>query len=277
MHRSQGRDQIAQLEPFFDQGLIEDVIGLIKTGKEASVFCCRAGAALADHLEQARGYAVGGSMALAGVTPRVSRPGLVAAKVYRAAQYRFKNDAVYQEARARELGLRGSALRAFEKRRHSTTGRQVQAGTWQHREYDCLEELYDAGADVPKPIAAAENAILMEYFGDEVEAAQQLNRVRLGAAEAGPLFQRLMNNIELFLAMNRVHGDLSPHNILYLQGDMRIIDFPQAVDPRFNRHAHDLLARDVDNVCRYFTAYGVEADAWAVTEDLWRRFTYSQL
>jgi RIO kinase 1 len=251
MHRSQGRDHFTQLEPFFDQGLIEEVLGLIKAGKEATVYCCRAGAALGEVL--------------------------VAAKVYRGQQYRFKNDAVYQEARARELGLRGSALRAFEKRRHSSTGRQVQADTWQHREYDCLDELYQAGADVPRPIASAENAILMEYFGDEDEAAQQLNRVRLDASEAGPLFQRLMNNVELFLAMNRVHGDLSPHNVLYWQGEIRVIDFPQATDPRFNRHCHDLLARDVDNLCRYFAGYGVEADAWSVTEELWRRFTYSEL
>lgn len=270
MYRSQGRDHFIQLEPFFDQGLIEEVVGLIKAGKEASVYCCRVGPALCRPpgdgalRDESRDFAS-------------TETGYVAAKVYRGAQYRFKNDAVYQEARARELGLRGSALRAFEKRRHSATGRKVQAGTWQHHEYACLAELYNAGADVPRPIAAAENAILMEYFGDEEDAAQQLNRVRLKPGEAGPLFQRVLSNIELFLAMNRVHGDLSPHNILYWRGDVRVIDFPQATDPRFNSHAHDLLSRDIDNVCRYFAAYGVEADAWGITQELWRRFTYSEL
>jgi RIO kinase 1 len=251
MHRSQGRDQYEQLETFIDQGLVAEVIGLIKTGKEASAYCCRAGPALDAEL--------------------------VAAKVYRGAQYRFKNDAVYQEARARELGLRGSALRAFEKRRHSSTGRQVQAGTWQHREYQCLQDLYAAGADVPKPLAVAENAILMEYFGDEDEAALQLNQVRLNEQEAPVLFQRLMNNVEIMLAMNMVHGDLSPHNVLYWQGEVRVIDFPQVTDPRFNRHARDLLARDVENLCRYFSTYGVEANAGAVSYDLWRRFTFAEL
>ena len=267
MHRSQGRDLLTQLEPFFDQGLIGEVIGLIKTGKEASVYCCRAGPAISDALrDESRSY---------GRT--FESASLVAAKVYRGQQYRFKNDAVYQEARARELGLRGSALRAFEKRRHSATGRQVQAGTWQHREYDCLAELHEAGADVPRPLASAENAILMEYFGDEDDAAQQLNQVRLEPSEAGPLFRRLLSNVELFLAMNRVHGDLSPHNVLYWQGEVRIIDFPQATDPRFNSHAQDLLARDVDNLCHYFGAQGVEANSRAIMEDLWRRFTFSEL
>jgi RIO kinase 1 len=251
MHRSQGGDHYEKLQEFIDQGLVDDVIGLIKTGKEASVYCCRSGPALDAEL--------------------------VAAKVYRGQQYRFKNDAVYQESRARELGIRGSALRAFNKRRHSSVGREVQGHTWRAREYETLALLYNAGADVPRPIAASGAAILIEYFGDEDEAAQQLNRVRLPRDEAGPLFQRLINNVELMLACDRVHGDLSPHNVLYWQGEVRVIDFPQAVDPRFNSHARDLLARDIDNLCRYFAPYGVEADASSLTRELWRRFLHAEL
>ncbi|HEX5368139.1 MAG TPA: RIO1 family regulatory kinase/ATPase, partial [Dehalococcoidia bacterium] len=216
MHRSQGGDHLDKLEEFIDRGLITGVVGLIKTGKEASVYCCRAGNALEAEL--------------------------VAAKVYREQQYRFKNDAVYQESRARELGIRGSALRAFNKRHHSSIGREVQGHTWRGREYETLALLYNAGADVPRPIAVSDDAIVLEYLGDEDEAAQQLNRVRLLPHEAAPLFERLMGNIELMLACDRVHGDLSPHNVLYWQGDIRVIDFPQAVDPRFNSHAHELLA-----------------------------------
>ncbi len=121
------------------------------------------------------------------------------------------------------------------------------------------------------------DAILLEYFGDEDEAAQQLNRVRLSADEAGPLFQRLMRNVELMLACDRVHGDLSPHNVLYWQGEVRVIDFPQAVDSRFNSHARELLARDIDNLCRYFAPYGVEADAASLTRDLWGRYLHAEL
>jgi RIO kinase 1 len=251
MHRSQGRDHIEQIDEFVAQGIVGEVVGLIKTGKEASVYCCTAGPALNSEF--------------------------VAVKVYRGQQYRFKNDAVYQEARARELGLRGRSLRAFENRRKSSAGREVQSGTWRGHEFSTMRELYDAGADVPQPIAAAGEAIAIEYFGDADNAAQQLNRVRITSAEAGPLFQRIMNNVELFLASDVVHGDLSPHNILYWQGDVRIIDFPQSVDPRFNRHARDLLARDIDNICRYFVPYGVEARPEALVRDLWQRFTYAEL
>ncbi|MPZ47988.1 MAG: hypothetical protein GEU75_01510 [Dehalococcoidia bacterium] len=189
MHRSQGRDHFPQFEEFFDRGLIDEVLGLVKTGKEASVYCCRGGPALGIDL--------------------------VAAKVYRDRQYRFKNDAVYQEARGREMGLRGRPLRAFEKK--TQFGREVQEGIWRHREYETLELLHAAGADVPRPLAAANDVVLMEYVGDEDGAASQLNRVRIDEDAAGPLFQRLIDNVELWLACNRVHGDLSPHNILYWQ------------------------------------------------------------
>jgi RIO kinase 1 len=265
MYRSSNEGHIEQLEPFIDQGLIGEVIGLVKIGKEASVYCCRAGDAL-DTESSVRSW----------LGLPTSAGGLVAAKVYRARQYRFKNDAVYREARARELGLRGTALRAFENRK-SATGREVRTGTWIHHEFETLKTLYEAGADLPQPFAAEGDVILMEFFGDEEQAASQLNRIRIPREEAAPIFQRLMNNVELCLSLNRVHGDLSPHNILYWQSDIRVIDFPQATDPRFNRSAPDLLRRDIANVCRYFAPYGVEADAEGIARDLWRRFTRAQL
>jgi RIO kinase 1 len=251
VYRSSGGDHLEQIESFIDQGFVEEVIGLVKTGKEASVYLCRAGPAAGCDL--------------------------AAAKVYRGAQYRFKNDAVYQESRARELGLRGSGLRAFNNRRHSSTGREVQAGIWRSREYQVLQLLHESYADVPRPIAASGEAILMEYFGDEDEAAQQLNRLRVPQEEAPSLYQRVINNIELMLSLNLVHGDLSPHNVLYWRGELRVIDFPQVTDPRFNRHAQEFLSRDVANIVRYFGDYGVEADAAALSRDLWGRFLRADL
>ena len=88
---------------------------------------------------------------------------------------------------------------------------------------------------------------------------------------------RVMNNVELMLSLNLVHGDLSPHNVLYQHGEVRIIDFPQASDPRFNRHAQELLSRDIANVVRYFGQYGIEADAAALSQELWGRFVRAEL
>jgi RIO kinase 1 len=73
---------------------------------------------------------------------------------------------------------------------------------------------------------------------------------------------------------NVVHGDLSPFNVLYSRGRAVMIDFPQAVDPRMASAARKLLERDISNVVRYFGRYGIDADAQAISDDLWERFRY---
>jgi RIO kinase 1 len=76
---------------------------------------------------------------------------------------------------------------------------------------------------------------------------------------------------------NRVHGDLTPHNVLNSEGDLKVIDFPQASDPRFNPAAQELLRRDVENICRYFRQYGVESESERLADDLWYRFRRAEL
>src|SRR5262245_45972961 len=137
MYRSSGGSHYEQLETFIDQGYIADVLGLVKTGKEASVYLCDGGPA--------------------------SKAEFVAAKVYRGRQYRFKNDAIYQQSRGREMGIRGRALRAMQSK-GSSFGREVSEGSWHAREFETLTLLYEAGGIVPRPIAAGGDVILMEYF-----------------------------------------------------------------------------------------------------------------
>jgi RIO kinase 1 len=117
----------------------------------------------------------------------------------------------------------------------------------------------------------------MEYIGNEQGAAPALQQVSVPESEVRLLFERVLGNIELFLRLNWVHGDLSAYNILYTPAGIAVIDFPQAVDPRANRNAQDLLARDLDNVCRYFGRYGVRSDANRIAHFLWGRFVRSEL
>ena len=91
------------------------------------------------------------------------------------------------------------------------------------------------------------------------------------------VWERLLWNVELFLASNVVHGDLSPYNVLVWEDEIRIIDFPQRVDPRQNPNAETLLRRDLGVLATHFTRLGVEADADAIADDLWMRFTYAWL
>lgn len=130
---------------------------------------------------------------------------------------------------------------------------------------------------MPRPLAQMGNAVLMEYVGDVGDAAPRLREVALASEEARPLFERLLRNVELFLACDRIHGDLSPYNILYWRGGAVIIDFAQAVDPRYSPVVFDLLARDVRRLCEFFARYGVEADATSLALDLWERYMRGEL
>jgi RIO kinase 1 len=96
-----------------------------------------------------------------------------------------------------------------------------------------------------------------------------LKDVQLTSEEAAPLFERLLENVQLWLAYNIVHGDLSAYNVLYEAGTPVVIDFPQASDPRFNTNAFRLLVRDVENLVRYFERFGVHRDAFALADNYW--------
>ncbi|MEW6285508.1 MAG: RIO1 family regulatory kinase/ATPase [Chloroflexota bacterium] len=235
------------LEEIAGQQLISDVLRKVKAGKEASVYLCRSGASI-----EAR---------------------LLAAKVYRPRTLRnLKNDALYRTGRI-DLGEDGSALfreadvNAIIKR--TKYGEELRHTSWIAYEFTTLEKLYAAGADVPKPYAMLKNSILMEYIGDDGMPAPTLNSVTLDRDEAHELFDRVVLNLNLLLQNERIHGDLSAYNILYWDGGITLIDFPQVVSPESNPMAWTLFQRDVTRVCQYFQAQGVKVNAGKLAAELW--------
>jgi RIO kinase 1 len=240
---------LTYLGSFYEDHLITDVLKRVKGGKEATVYCCRA--------DRATGLS------------------LVAGKVYHPRMFRsLKNDALYRQGRAvlddQGKGVRGrrEALAMAKKTRFGQDLRQL---SWLTSEFETLRRLHVAGADVPRPIAQGDNAMLMEYIGEQEWPAPTLIHVNLQREEARRLFDRMVHNMELMLEQDLVHADLSAYNVLYWEGDIKIIDFPQAVDPFVNPDAFSLFARDVKRVCQYFARYGVATDPDALARDLWAR------
>jgi RIO kinase 1 len=237
---------LSSLAHFYEQDLIADVLHVVSSGKEATVYCCAA-------------HPASGAECLA-------------AKIYRPRIFRsLRNDALYRESRAGR-DERGRPLRDRRRRRGGERGRADQVAGWIEHEFRTHRRLYEAGAAVPRPLAQVGNAVLMEYVGARDEPAPLLHQVRLAPEEARPLFERLLRDIELFLACDCIHGDLSAYNVLYWRGAVTIIDFAQAVDPRYNPEVYPLLERDIERVCRYFARYGVVADAGALAAELWVRY-----
>lgn len=246
------------LRSFYELGLIDDVLAQVKGGKEANVYLCTATPAFreanGEHLRH------------------------LAAKVYRPRKFRsLRNDVTYREGRV-TLGSNGRPLKDTDKRmmraidKKTSTGAQATHTSWLMHEFTTLQTLHQAGADVPKPVASSENALLMGYVGDARRAAPTLNEVGLSPEEAPLLLDRVLYNVELMLSYNLIHGDLSAYNILYWDGAITLIDFPQVTDSLGNSQAHKILRRDVTRVCEYFARQGVPCDERHISSALWQNY-----
>ncbi len=242
----------SSLEPFFTQALIEDVLALVKGGKEANVYLCKATAHLPVQY--------------------------IAAKVYRPRQFRnLRNDKMYREGREllNNLGLPikdrdNREMRAV--RNKTTFGAELTHVSWLMHEYVTLQRLHHLGADVPIPIGVGDNAILMGYIGDPSRPAPVLHGITLPANEAAVHFAAVMRNVELMLQHGMIHGDLSAYNILYWKHAVTLIDFPQVTLSESNHNAYRIFQRDVHRVCEYFAQQGVSCQPQALTEQLWGQY-----
>lgn len=251
----EGEWVLEALGGFFQDRVLTDILYRVKGGKEATVFCCRA--------HPSTGFM------------------LLAAKIFRPRMFRaMKNDAMYREGRTL-LDEEGKSVlesrqgRAIQKK--TRFGKQLSEVSWHQHEYETLKLFHASGADVPQPFAQTSNTILMEYVGDAEHYAPTLQDVTLDLNEARSLFERIIRNIELFLSCHRIHADLSAYNILYRQGDIKIIDFPQTVDVMMNHNAYFLLSRDIDRICQYFAKQGVNTNPAQLTADLWSRYLRGEL
>jgi RIO kinase 1 len=233
---------------FLDEGLIERVLRPIRSGKEASVHLCRANRSTTGE-------------------------DLVALKVYHPLDRRdFRDESIYRDGEWIEERRIRAALA-----KKTRFGREVQGAIWVQREWETLRMLSEAGGAVPRPIASTDDAILMSYVGDEGQAAPQLHRYRPDPAEAQDLLDQLLGQVERFLYRNVIHGDLSPYNVLVWEGRVTVIDLPQAVDPRKNRHAEPLLERDVRRICEHFERLGVRSSPERIARDLWTAWELADL
>ena len=245
---------IESLGGFIEGHWIDDLLQIVKGGKEASVYLCSAHASTG-----------------------LQRP-LIAAKVYRPRLLRnLRKDHLYREGRM-DLDIDGrqvlddGMLHAMHKR--TTYGQELLHTSWIGHEYQTMQILHAAGVELPAPYASGNNAILMEYIGDEDLPAPTLNTVDLEPGEAKTLYHRVVHNIELMLANKRIHGDLSAYNLLYSDGRISLIDFPQAIHPEQNRSAFRIFERDVSRVCEYFTRQGLKTQPHRLAVDMWTAHGY---
>ncbi|CAD6366578.1 PA4780 family RIO1-like protein kinase [Shewanella putrefaciens] len=233
-----------RIQPLVDEGLVDEVISQLMSGKEATVYVVRSG----DDIR--------------------------CAKVYKEADKRsFKQAVLYQEGRKVRNSRRA---RAMEK--GSKFGRDQMEEAWQSAEVDALYRLADAGVRVPIPYGCFDGVLLMELVTDtEGNVAPRLNDVTLSVEKAIRDHNLVMTYVKRMLCAGLVHGDLSEFNVLVDSEGPVIIDLPQAVDAAANNHAKWMLARDINNMTQYYGQYAPELLKTQYAKEMWALFEAGDL
>ena len=234
----------AGLQHLIDDGVIDEVILSLKSGKEATVYVVRSGTQLR------------------------------CAKVYRnMAQRSFQKRAQYQEGR----GVRGSRqARAIGK--STTFGRTEQEAAWKNAEVDALYQLVAAGVRVPRPHGYFDGVLIMDLVTDAAgNPAPRLGEVELSADTAREYHRDLVRQVVRMLCIGLIHGDLSEFNVLVTPGGPVIIDLPQAVNAAGNNAAFAMLERDVNNLRATLGRFAPELLATEFAREMWALFEQGEL
>jgi RIO kinase 1 len=233
------------LAPLLADGVIDEVVARLKSGKEADVWLVRHGGEI------------------------------VAAKVYKERHARsFRNNAAYKEGRQ----VRNSRTqRAMD--RGSRFGQAAAEDAWKAKESDALHRLHAAGVRVPRPVLFYEGVLLMEVVVDgHGHPAPRLVDAPLAREQAAGIYADLRRQAVGMLACDLIHGDLSPYNVLVGGDGPVVIDLPQVVDAAHNGQAESFFLRDLGNVHRFCAALdpalrAAERDG----REIWRAYVRREL
>jgi RIO kinase 1 len=233
-----------RIQPLIDDGLVDEVLRQLMSGKEATVYVVRCG------------------------------NDIRCAKVYKEVDKRsFKQAVQYREGRKVRNSRRA---RAMDKR--SNYGRKQQEEAWHNAEVDALYRLASAGVRVPQPYGCFDGVLLMELIADEDgHAAPRLSDVALTPEQALEDHSLMMQYVVRMLCAGLVHGDLSEFNVLVDEHGPVIIDLPQAVDAAANNHASAMLERDVNNMTNYYGQFYPELIGKQFAGEIWELYESGEL
>ena len=227
--------------------------GTLKSGKEAEIFLVErrftsSGPRLFAHKRYRPRYPGKGELREKGFSNSTS----------------YRGDAIYKSG----WNVRSRDRRALDAGNRSRYGHELASQLWPMQEWDMLRRGWASGASVPYPVEQTEDGVLMEFIGDDSQAAPKLAQAGLSATELASAWEQVVDNVRALTAAGLVHADLSAYNLLWWKGRLVVIDLPQAVEFTTNTDAFELLHRDVANVGGWFGQRGIAIDVEAVYAEL---------
>ena len=233
-----------KIQPLVDDGIIDNVLRQLMSGKEATVYAVQSGGEVR------------------------------CAKVYKEASKRsFKNAVLYNEGRKVRSGRSARAMQ-----KGSKFGREQQEEIWQNTEVDALYKLADVGVRVPIPYGCFDGVLIMELITDAKGfAAPRLNDVTMLEEKALIDHAKVMDYVVKMLSVGVIHGDLSEFNVLVDEEGPVIIDLPQAVNAAGNNSAKKMLLRDVNNMTQYYAQFAPSLLTSRYGDEIWAIFESGDL
>lgn len=222
------------LEDLKGRGLLDELVCIIKSGKEASVYLGR------------------------------SENIYTAVKIYMDLRVRsFRKDDVYRDGRfIGDVRLQKAIDQG------SKTGLDAHQILWVGEEFRQMKSLFEKGVPVPRPIAQSGLVIVMEFIGEDGIAAPRISDLDLEKDEAEEAFSQSLKILKQILSLGRIHGDFSAFNILWNKGKAVVIDFPQVMGIKQNIMAKDILLRDINSFCKSFKRFKIEIDQEKIYRDM---------
>mgnify|MGYP000129654042 CR=1 FL=1 len=232
------------LLPLIEDGIVDNVVSQLMSGKEATVYVVQCG----DELR--------------------------CAKVYKEVHKRsFKNAAQYQEGRKVRNSRRARAMS-----KGSKFGKSEQESAWKNTEVDALYKLHAAGVRVPAPYGCFNGVLIMDLILDEDgNVAPRLNDVGMSADQAHEDYLEMIGHVQNMLCCGLIHGDLSEFNVLVDAYGPVIIDLPQVVDASANNNAQRMLMRDIRNMTNYYAQFCPSIVNYKFGQEMWALFEKGEL
>lgn len=124
---------------------------------------------------------------------------------------------------------------------------------WTQKEFSSLRKLREGGVNVPMPLIAKDNVLVMEFIGKNGEACPKLKDARV--KDLDKFYAGLVENIARMLEAKMIHGDLSDYNILVREDEPVIIDCGQTF-PTTHPNAKHFYERDLQNMLKVIQRLG---------------------